>query len=43
MIVKPGKNPNDITSNRPISPLPILSKILEKILLNLLAPELFFF
>ena len=35
MIVKPRKNPNDITSYRPISPLQILSKILEKILLKL--------
>ena len=35
MITKPGKNPNDITSYRPISLLPILSKILEKILLRL--------
>jgi len=34
MIVKPGKNPNDITSYHPISLLPILSKILEKILLK---------
>jgi hypothetical protein len=34
MIVKPGKNPNDITSYRPISPLPILSKVLEKIFLK---------
>ena len=28
MIVKPRKNPNDITSCRPISLLPVLSKIL---------------
>ena len=38
MIVKPGKNPNDITSYSPTSPLPALSKILEKILLKRLAP-----
>jgi len=38
MIVKPGKNPNDITSYRLISLLPILSKILEKIFLNRLTP-----
>jgi hypothetical protein len=34
MIVKPGKNPNDITSYGPISLLPTLTKILEKIFLN---------
>jgi hypothetical protein len=34
MIVKPEKNPNDITSYRPISLLPISSKILENILLK---------
>ena len=38
MITKPGKNPNDITSYRPISLLPVLSKILEKILLQRLPP-----
>jgi hypothetical protein len=38
MIVKPGKNTNDITSYRPISLLPILSKILEKIFLKRLTP-----
>jgi hypothetical protein len=38
MIVKPGKNPDDITSYRPISLLPILPKILEKILLKPLTP-----
>jgi hypothetical protein len=38
MIVKPRKNPNDITSYRPISLLPVLSKILEKILLKRLTP-----
>jgi hypothetical protein len=32
--VKPGKHPNNITSYRPISLLPILSKILEMILLQ---------
>jgi hypothetical protein len=34
MIVKPGKNPNDIISHRPISPHPILSKVLENIFLK---------
>jgi hypothetical protein len=38
MIVKPGKNPNDITSYFAISRLPILSKTLEKILLKRLTP-----
>jgi hypothetical protein len=38
MIPKPGKNPDDITSYRPISLLPILAKILEKILLQRLTP-----
>jgi hypothetical protein len=37
MIIKPRKNPNNITSYRPISLLPVLSKILEKILLKRLA------
>jgi hypothetical protein len=37
MIVKPGKNPND-KSYRPISLLPILSKILEEMLLERLTP-----
>ena len=38
MIAKPGKNPDDIASYRPISLLPILSKIIEKILLQRLTP-----
>jgi hypothetical protein len=38
MIEKPGKNPEDITSYRPISLLPILSKILENILLHRVTP-----
>jgi hypothetical protein len=38
MIHKPGKNPNDITSYRPISLLPTLAKILEKIILTRLQP-----
>jgi len=38
MIAKPGKTPEDIESYRPISLLPILSKILEKILLQRLTP-----
>jgi len=40
MIVKPGNHPNDITSYRPISLLPILSKILEMMLLQRLTPNI---
>jgi endonuclease/exonuclease/phosphatase family metal-dependent hydrolase len=38
MILKPGKNPAEVTSYRPISLLPILAKILEKIILSRLQP-----
>jgi hypothetical protein len=34
MIAKPGKNPSEVTPYRPISLLPLLSKILEKIILK---------
>ena len=34
MISKPGKNPTDISSYRPISLLPIISKVLEKLILK---------
>ena len=34
MIAKPGKDPTEVTSYRPISLLPLLSKILEKLLLK---------
>jgi hypothetical protein len=34
MIPKPGKNPTDVASYRPISLLPIISKILEKLILK---------
>jgi hypothetical protein len=40
MIPKPGKNPTEATSYRPISLLPLLSKILEKIILKRLTPIL---
>jgi hypothetical protein len=40
MIAKPGKNPTEVTSCRPISLLPLLFKILEKIILKRLAPIL---
>jgi len=38
LIVKPGKYPNDITRYRPISLLPSLSQILEKMFLKRLTP-----
>jgi hypothetical protein len=38
MIVKPEKNADDVTLYRPISLLPILSKVFEKILLLRLTP-----
>jgi hypothetical protein len=38
MIQKPGKPPNEKTSYRPISLLPIVSKIFEKLLLRRLKP-----
>jgi hypothetical protein len=34
LILKPGKPPNKLTSYRPISLLPIVSKVFEKILLK---------
>lgn len=40
MIHKPGKNPEEVSSYRPISLLPILSKNLEKLLLKRLKPIL---
>lgn len=40
LLLKPGKNPNDTTSYRPISLLPILSKVFEKIFLQRLKPIL---
>jgi hypothetical protein len=38
LILKPGKSLNDPTSYRPISLLPILSKVFQKLLLNHLIP-----
>jgi hypothetical protein len=38
MNAKPGKNSVDITSYRPISLLPLLSKTLEKVILRRLTP-----
>jgi len=40
MILKPGKDPTDVTSYRPISLLPVLSKILEKLLLSRITNDL---
>ena len=40
MIIKPGKPPEDPKSYRPISILPILSKLFEKLLLTKLQPIL---
>jgi hypothetical protein len=34
MIPKPGKNPMDVSSYRPISLLPTISKVLEKLTLK---------
>jgi hypothetical protein len=34
IIPKPGKNPNNASSYRPISLLPIISKLLEKLLIT---------
>ena len=34
MILKPGKQPTDVTSYRPISLLSVLSKLLEKLILH---------
>lgn len=38
MLLKPGKQPNDVKSYRPISLLPIVSKLFEKLLLKRLRP-----
>lgn len=38
MILKPGKPPNEVKSYRPISLLPILSKVFEKLLLKRMKP-----
>lgn len=40
MIPKPGKPPNEITSYRPISLLPIMSKLFERLLLKRVKPEI---
>jgi len=38
MIMKPGKSPNEIASYRPISLLPVMSKVYEKLLIKRLKP-----
>jgi hypothetical protein len=38
IIFKPGKPPNELTSYWPISLLPIVSKVFEKLLLERLLP-----
>jgi hypothetical protein len=38
LILKPGKPPNELTSYRPISLLPIVSTVFEKLLLKRLLP-----
>ena len=38
MLPKPGKDPHEATSYRPISLLPVLSKILEKVIYARLKP-----
>lgn len=40
MILKPGKPPHEVTSYRPISLLPVMSKLFEKLLLKRLKPIL---
>ena len=39
MIPKPGKNPTDVTFYRPISLLPTITKILEKLILERINKE----
>jgi len=40
MLPKPGKNPTDVTSYRPISLLPTISKVLEKLILKRINKEM---
>lgn len=40
MIPKPGKPPSELTSYRPISLLPIMSKLFERLLLKRIKPEI---
>ena len=38
MIPKPGKTPHEVKSYRPISLLPVISKVFEKLLLKRVKP-----
>ena len=38
MLLKPGKEPHEVSSYRPISLLPVLAKLFERILLSRLTP-----
>lgn len=40
LLPKPGKNTEEVTSYRPISLLPVLSKVFEKLLVKRIKPEL---
>jgi len=40
MILKPGKNPMDVSSHQPISLLPTISKVLEKLILKKINKDL---
>jgi hypothetical protein len=39
LIPKPGKDPKDVKSYRPISLLPIIAKLLEKLILRRIVPD----
>ena len=39
LISKPGKDPNEVKSYRPVSLLPIIAKLLEKLVLHRIDPD----